>query len=208
MDRGVKEQMYVPLVDTELLSVEVQKKYAEVAHDPHGEHHFHTGRYATQRFSYLPETLDQLPEFVVEAFAGVGNPFEWGLPGEGENVVDVGSGAGLDSVIAARAVGPSGHVIGVDMTPDMLDRARRSAVELGLDQLEFREGRAERLPVDTEWADLVISNGVLNLIPDKVRAYRQIFRAVRPGGRIQIADICVERPIPVGALSDIDLWTG
>jgi SAM-dependent methyltransferase len=200
--------MNVPPVDTELLSVEVQKKYAEVAHEPHGEHHFHTGRYAAERFSYPSEILDQLPEFAVEAFAGVGNPFAWGLPGEGEKVVDVGSGAGLDSVIAAKAVGPSGHVIGVDMTSDMLDRATRSAFELGLDHLEFREGRAERLPVDAEWADLVISNGVLNLVPDKAAAYRQIFRALRPGGRIQIADICVERPIPEGALSDIDLWTG
>lgn len=198
----------MPPVDTELLRVAVEKKYAEVAQDPHGEHHFHTGRYAAQRFSYPSEILDQLPEFAVEAFAGVGNPFAWGLPGEGERVVDVGSGAGLDSVIAAKAVGPSGHVMGVDMTPDMLDRARRSAAELGLDQLEFREGRAERLPVDAGWADLVISNGVLNLVPDKARAYRQIFRALRPGGRIQIADICVERPIPEGALSDIDLWTG
>jgi arsenite methyltransferase len=200
--------MNVPPVDTELLSVEVQKKYAEVAHEPHGEHHFHTGRYAAERFSYPSEILDQLPDFAVEAFAGVGNPFAWGLPGEGEKVVDVGSGAGLDSVIAAKAVGPSGHVIGVDMTTDMLDRARRSGVELRLDHLEFREGRAERLPVDAEWADLVISNGVLNLVPDKAGAYRQIFRALRPGGRIQIADICVERPIPEGALSDIDLWTG
>ena len=207
MDGRYGRGVNLPPIDAELLSVEVQKRYAEVAHDPHGEHHVHTGRRAARLFSYPSEILDQLPESVVEAFAGVANPFAWGIPSEGERVVDVGSGAGLDSVIAAKTVGPSGHVIGVDMTPDMLDRARRSATELGFNQLEFREGRAEQLPVDSEWADLVISNGVLNLVPDKAGAYLEIFRVLRPGGRVQIADICVERPVPEEQLADINLWT-
>jgi arsenite methyltransferase len=123
-------------------------------------------------------------------------------------VVDIGSGAGLDSMIAARAVGPTGSVIGVDMTPEMLERARAGAEEASIVNLEFRQGLAERLPIDEGWAHVVISNGVLNLVPDKLGAYKQIFRALKPGGRIQIADICVDKPVPEGALKDIDLWTG
>ena len=150
--------MNVPPVDIELLSVEVQKKYAEVAHDPHGEHHFHTGRYAAERFSYPSQILDELPESVVEAFAGVGNPFAWGLPGEGEKVVDVGSGAGLDSVIAAKAVGPGGQVIGVDMTPDMLDRAKRSPSNWDSTSLSFGRGGPSGCPltkIGRTWSSLM-----------------------------------------------------
>ena len=195
-------------VDVVELRSEVRSHYAEVADHPDGEFHFHTGRFATEQLGYDPVWLSDLPESAVEAFAGVANPFAWGLPGAGEKVVDVGSGAGLDAVVAAGAVGPRGAVVGVDMTPAMLKRATELATSLGFDHLEFREGLAEDLPVADGWADLVISNGVLNLVPDKVGAYREVFRVLRPGGRIQIGDVCVEREVPEAAKRDIDLWTG
>ncbi len=195
-------------VDVVELRSEVRSHYAEVADHPDGEFHFHTGRFATEQLGYDPVWLSDLPESAVEAFAGVANPFAWGLPGAGEKVVDVGSGAGLDAVVAAGAVGPRGAVVGVDMTPAMLKRATELATSLGFDHLEFREGLAEDLLVADGWADLVISNGVLNLVPDKVGAYREVFRVLRPGGRIQIGDVCVEREVPEAAKRDIDLWTG
>jgi SAM-dependent methyltransferase len=195
-------------VDVVELRSEVQSHYAEVADHPDGEFHFHTGRFATEQLGYDPAWLSDLPESAVEAFAGVANPFAWGLPGAGEKVVDVGSGAGFDAVVAAGAVGPRGAVVGVDMTPAMLKRATELATSLGFNHLEFREGLAEDLPVAAGWADLVISNGVLNLVPDKVGAYREVFRVLRPGGRIQIGDVCVEREVPEAAKRDIDLWTG
>jgi arsenite methyltransferase len=195
-------------VDVDRLRAEVRRKYVEVVEHPEGTFHFHTGRRAARNNGYRDEWLEGLPDEAVDSYAGVANPFHWGLPAPGERVVDVGSGAGLDSLIAARAVGPAGFVIGVDMTPEMLERSRAAAIQSGVDNVEFRQGLAERLPVEAGWADLVISNGVINLVPDKVRAYRQIARALRPGGRVQVADICVERPVPDSALKDIDLWTG
>ncbi|MEX2504929.1 MAG: methyltransferase domain-containing protein [Egicoccus sp.] len=197
------------LVDVAALRAAVQEHYAEVAHDPvGGDFHFHTGRAATDRLGYPDELLDGLPDACVEAFAGVANPFAWGLPQPSERVVDIGSGGGLDAMVAARAVGPDGWVVGVDMTPAMLERAGRNAREAGIDNVEFREGLAEALPVEDGWADLVVSNGVLNLVPDKVAAYGEIMRALRPGGRIQIADVCVEVEVPRDARADIDLWKG
>ena len=197
------------LVDVGALRSAVQEHYAEVAHDPvHGDFHFHTGRPATERLEYPPELLDGFPEACIEAFAGVANPFHWGLPETGERVVDIGSGGGLDAMVAARAVDPQSAVVGVDMTPAMLERARRNAEAAGVTNVEFREGLAEELPVDDEWADLVISNGVLNLVPDKVAAYEEIMRVLRPGGRIQIADVCVQVEVPLDARRDIDLWKG
>jgi SAM-dependent methyltransferase len=196
------------VVDVDRLRAEVQGKYTEVVDHPDATFHFHTGLRAAANAGYQEEWLEGLPQAAVASFAGVANPFHWGLPQPGERVVDVGAGAGLDALIAARAVGPEGAVIGVDMTPAMLDRARAAADEAGLTNVEFREGLAERLPVPADWADLVISNGVINLVPDKVRAYRQVARALRPGGKVQVADICVDRPIPESALADIDLWTG
>lgn len=201
-------QQHGTTVDPVELQRRIQEKYRDVAFDPTADYHFFTGRRAADHIGYPLSTLDGLPDRVVDAFAGVANPFHWGVPSPGETVVDVGSGAGLDAVIAARTVGPRGKVIGVDMTADMLQRAKRSAAELGLDNLEFREGVAEELPVDDDSADLVISNGVLNLVPDKARAYAEIFRVLRPGGRFQVADIVVNKPIPEGAQRDIDLWTG
>ncbi|HEV3471608.1 MAG TPA: methyltransferase domain-containing protein, partial [Actinomycetota bacterium] len=152
--------------------------------------------------------LDRLPEEATEAFAGVANPFYWGLPKPGEKVVDLGSGAGMDSFIAAMSVGASGRVFGVDMTPEMVERATRLAQHLGLDNVEFRRAFIEDLPIEDEWADVVISNGVINLCPDKLGVYQEVHRVLKPGGRMTIADICVEKPVPEGALKDIDLWTG
>lgn len=198
----------VDLVDVDALREEVRKKYREVAASPEAEFHFHTGRAHALRMGYPESPLDQLPENATEAFAGVANPFYWGLPREGENVVDLGSGAGMDSFIAALSVGPGGRVIGVDMTTEMVDRAGKLARQLDLDNVEFRQGFIEKLPIEDEWADIVISNGVINLCPDKLGVYKEVYRILRPGGRMTIADICVEKPVPEGALKDIDLWTG
>jgi len=198
----------IELVDVDALREEIKKKYREVADTPTTEFHFHTGRQHALRMGYPESPLDQLSEEATEAFAGVANPFYWGLPQAGEHVVDLGSGAGMDSFIAAIAVGPEGRVIGIDMTSEMLDRATRLARELELDNIEFRLGLIENLPIDSEWADVVISNGVINLCPDKLRVYKEIHRVLKPGGRMTIADICVEKSVPAAALKDIDLWTG
>lgn len=194
-------------LDMGKLRQEIQDKYSEVVARPDSEFHFHTGRVAAERAGYEAAWLDAVPEEALGSFAGVANPFHWGLPKSGERVVDVGSGAGSDSFIAANAVGLKGAVIGIDMTPAMLDRAR-AAAEDRQTKVEFREGVAEELPVPDAWADVVISNGVINLVPDKMAAYSEIARVLKPGGRIQIADICVELEVPESARRDIDLWTG
>jgi SAM-dependent methyltransferase len=196
------------LVDVGQLRKEVQSKYREVAENPHGQYHFQTGRAQATRLGYPRAILDQLPEEACEAFAGVGNPFFWDTPKAGERVLDLGSGAGMDSFFAARCVGANGKVIGVDMTPHMLERGRRLAQKYGFSNVEFREGLIEDAPVEDGWADVVISNGVFNLCPDKLGVYRQVARCLRPGGRMMVADICVDKPIPESALRDIDLWTG
>lgn len=190
-----------------ILRDEISREYADVATDPSRGYHFNTGRAALAMNGYEESWLEGIPETMVSSFSGMGNPFAMGMPRDGEYVVDIGSGAGLDTAIAARAVGMSGHAVGVDMTEEMLDVARAAAGELDLDQLEFRHGFTESLPIPDCWADLVISNGVVNLSPDKERVFREIFRVLRPGGRIQIADITVEKAVPEGAKSDIDLWT-
>jgi SAM-dependent methyltransferase len=195
-------------VDEDQLRLEIQKHYAEVADSPDHEFHFHTGRDAARRVGYDEAVIKDIPDDVIASFAGVAHPFHFGLPRPGETVLDVGSGAGVDAIIAAKAVGPEGRVIGVDMTPEMLDAARRNTERMGLDNVEFRKGLVERLPVDAESIDLVISNGVLNLMVDKHGAYKQIARALKPGGRLQIADICVDRPVSDSAKRNIDLWTG
>jgi SAM-dependent methyltransferase len=196
------------LVDAETLRTEVKKKYKEVARDPRGDYHFHTGRGQAVRLGYPEAPLRALPEEACEAFAGVGNPFFWDTPSPGERVVDLGSGAGMDSFLSALWVGPEGSVVGVDMTFEMVERARATATRMELDNVEFRAGLIEELPIESGWADVVISNGVINLCPDKLRAYKEIYRVLKPGGRLRVADICVERPISEGALKDIDLWTG
>ena len=196
------------LVDAGALREQVREKYREVALDPRQAFHFHTGRGLAARCGYEAAAVGALPERAVESFAGVANPFSLGRLRPGEQIVDVGSGAGFDSFIAAGQVGPAGRVVGVDMTAEMLAKAQASARALGLDQVEFREGLAEQLPVADGWADAVISNGVINLCPDKKAVFAEIRRVLKPGGRLQFADIANGRPVPPGALRDIDLWTG
>ena len=152
--------------------------------------------------------VDSIPAGAVESFAGTGNPFSLGELGEGANVVDIGCGAGIDSLIAGRLVGPQGRVIGIDMTPAMLGKARRAADEAGMSHVEFREGYAESLPVPDRWADVIISNGVINLCPDKAAVFAELYRVLKPGGRLQIADISVQKPVSENAKRDIDLWKG
>ena len=195
-------------VDPETLREEVRLKYREVAHDPGGDHHFHTGRPLARRLGYPAEWVDPLPDVVVESFAGIANPFSLRPLERGERVVDVGSGAGFDSFIAAGQVGPDGAVVGVDMTDDMLAKARRNAALLELEAVEFREGLAEELPVDDGWADVVISNGVFNLCPDKRAVFAEVRRVLAPGGWLQFGDIANGTPVPQEAIEQIDLWTG
>jgi arsenite methyltransferase len=196
------------LPDASALRAEVQEKYRQVATDPGGSYHFHTGRGLAERLGYDAAIVDALPERAVESFAGVGNPFSLRPLQRGERVVDVGSGAGFDSFVAARQVGPTGSVVGVDMTVEMLVKSRQTAAALGLDNVEFREGLAEALPVEDRWADVVISNGVINLCADKRTVFAEILRVLRPGGWLQFADIANGQPVPPEALRDIDLWTG
>jgi len=196
------------LVDPDALREQVRDKYREVALEPGATFHFHTGRPLAARLGYDPAALDALPDRAVESFAGVGNPFSLRHLAPGERVVDVGSGAGFDSFIAAGQVGPDGQVVGVDMTPEMLDKSRATATILGYGHVEFREGLAEALPVEDRWADAVISNGVINLCADKRAVFEEIRRVLRPGGTLQFADIANGRPVPPEALRDIDLWTG
>jgi arsenite methyltransferase len=198
----------VSLVDPDTLRAEVSAKYRQVATDPGASYHFHTGRPLAARLGYDAATVDAFPDAVVESFAGVGNPFSLRHLEPSEHVVDVGSGAGFDSFIAARQIGPTGHVIGVDMTAEMLDKSRATATAIGLPRVEFREGFAEALPIDDSWADVVISNGVINLCADKLAVLDEIHRVLRPDGWLQFADIANGRPVPPEALRDIDLWTG
>ena len=197
-----------PRLDLESLRTAIQEEYELVALQPERGFHFHTGRPLARLLGYLDEWLTGIPETSIESFAGTGNPFSMGALQPGENVVDVGSGAGIDSLIAARMVATAGQVVGVDMTPPMLAKARRSARESGLGNVEFRMGYAEALPIEDGWADVVISNGVLNLVPDKPAALEEMARVLKPGGRLQIGDILVQKVVPESAKRKIDLWTG
>jgi len=195
-------------LDVEQLRSAITDVYTDVAVRPTKGFHFHTGRLLTRKLGYDPAEVGPLPDEVVESFAGVANPFAVGQLPRGTTVVEVGSGAGLDAILAARQVGPSGRVIGVDMTDAMLEKARRNARLVGLENLAFRKGLAEALPIDDASADVVISNGVINLCPDKDAVYCEIYRVLKSGGRIQIGDIVVSKPLPDDAREDISLWTG
>ena len=194
-------------VDVESLRHEVQVKYSEVATAPTQGFHFRTGRPMAERLGYPKEILDSLPEKCVESFAGVGNPFSLGEIMPGESVVDVGSGAGFDSLVAGRMVGPTGSVIGVDMTPKMLRKARGNARRVKASNVTFRKGLVEKLPIPDGSADVVISNGVINLVPYKEAALQEIFRVLKPGGRFYLADIVVHKPVPDSARQNVELWT-
>jgi SAM-dependent methyltransferase len=195
-------------VDPEALRADVRDKYKDVATNPNGDFHFHTGRPLAALLGYDAEVVDALPDRAVESFAGVGNPHQPRPPRPGDHVVDLGSGGGFDCFVAADAVGPTGAVIGVDMTPEMLAKARETAGLLDLGHVEFREGILEELPVDDGWADLVLANGVINLCADKAAVFAQAFRVLKPGGVIQFADIANGVPLPEQATCSIDLWTG
>ena len=195
-------------LNLEALRAAIQEEYEAVADDPHRGFHFHTGRPLAQILGYDAALLAEVPEAALESFAGTGNPFSLGPIRPGERVVDVGSGTGTDSLIAAQMVAPDGQVVGVDMTPSMLKKARRAAAETDFENVQFRHGYGEALPVEESWADVVISNGVLNLMPDKEAALEEMARVLKPGGRLQIADILVEREVPESAKREIDLWTG
>jgi SAM-dependent methyltransferase len=186
----------------------IQEEYTLVAAEPARGFHFHTGRPLARMLGYEDVWLVDVPEASVESFAGTGNPFQLGILHTGERVVDVGCGAGIDSLIAARMVAPDGMVIGVDMTPAMLAKARRSAADAQVSNVKFHEGYGESLPVADSWADVVISNGVLNLMPEKANALKEMARVLKPGGRLQIGDIVVQKAVSDSAKRDIDLWTG
>lgn len=196
-------------LDTTRLRAEISTIYARVADEPGGDFHFHRGPgYAADLLGYDAAELATLPGESTAAFAGVANPLAIAALIPGETVVDIGSGAGMDIMLAARRVGPTGRAIGVDMTPAMIERARASARAAGLDQVEIRQGDAQALPLDDASVDVVISNGVLNLTTDKLEAFGEIWRVLRPGGRLQLGDIVVESELSEGIRRDVDLWTG
>jgi arsenite methyltransferase len=198
----------IPKLTAKELRDAVRKEYANVAVDPHKGYHFHTGCDAAGRLGYDESLYAALPEENVSSFAGTGNPFMLGPINTGETVIDVGSGSGFDALIASTMVGPEGQVIGIDMTPEMLNKARTGAEAMGAKNVAFREGLAEDLPLPDGFADVVISNGVLNLTLNKTETLREWARILKPGGRLYIGDILVARTVPQSALDDISLWTG
>jgi SAM-dependent methyltransferase len=196
-------------LDVASLRAEVQTMYSRVATSPDGEFHFHRGpHYAATMLGYNATELAALPGEVTSSFAGIGNPHALGRIPAGATVLDIGCGAGTDLLLAARQVGPTGRAIGVDMTEAMRERASKGAAACGLANVEVRSGDATRLPVEDRSVDVVISNGVLNLVPEKERAVAEIARVLKPGGHVQIADIIIGEVLPDSALRDIDLWTG
>jgi SAM-dependent methyltransferase len=202
------ETLDPPAMDIDALRASIRAEYAAVADEPGRGFHFHTGYHLAAILGYPQEWVESLPPSAVVSMAGTGNPFALGDIRPGERVVDCGSGAGADALIAARLTGPTGFVIGVDMTPQMLAAARGNAAAASLPNVEFREGLLEALPVETGWADVVISNGVLNLVPDKAAGLVEMHRVLRPGGRLQAADIVLERPVSATSKQDVSLWTG
>ena len=196
-------------LDTRQLRSEVSKIYSRVVAEPDGKFHFHRGpAYAVEFLGYDPEELAALPAETTAPFAGIANPQRIGPIHAGETVLDIGSGAGMDLLLAAQRVGPEGKAIGVDMTDAMLDRARASARALGLEQVEVRKGDATSLPVESASVDVVISNGVINLVPEKERAFDEIVRVLKPGGRLQLGDILLDVELSEDTRRNIDLWTG
>jgi arsenite methyltransferase len=195
-------------IDVELLKSEIKKTYASVSEEPEKDFIFPTGRAWAEDLDYPAEELANVPESAVESFAGVANPWALGRLAPGERVLDLGSGAGTDSLIAAQMVGEQGHVTGIDMTQEMLAKARAAAAEMGATNVEFVEGEAERLPFPDASFDVVISNGVIDLVPDKDAVFTELFRVLAPGGRIQVADVTIQNPVSAEGRRNIDLWTG
>ena len=195
-------------LDVQLLRTEIQRTYAAVSDEPDQEFMFPTGRAWASDLGYPAVLLARVPETACESFAGVANPFSLGALRPGEDVLDIGCGAGMDTLIAAQMVGPSGTVTGIDVTPAMAAKARRSVAEMGLTTVTIVEGSAEELPFPDAAFDVVISNGVIDLIPDKDAVFSEIARVLRPGGRIQVADVTIQRPVSEEGRRNIDLWTG
>jgi arsenite methyltransferase len=195
-------------IDVEVLKCEIKKTYARVSGTPDQDFIFPTGRAWAADLDYPPELLARVPEIAAESFAGVANPFSLGTLEPGELVLDVGSGAGTDSLVAAQMVGSDGRVTGIDMTPEMLAKARAAAAEMGATNVEFVEGEVEMLPFEGASFDTIISNGVIDLVPDKDAVFSEIQRVLRPGGRIQIADVTIQNPVSEEGRRKIDLWTG
>ena len=195
-------------IDVETLKCEIRKTYAQVSTEPETEFIFPTGRAWALDLGYPPDLLSGVPDGSAESFAGVANPFSLGLLQPGEDVLDLGSGAGTDALVAAQMVGAKGSVTGVDMTPEMIAKARASADALDTGNVEFVESEAERLPFADGLFDVVISNGVIDLIPDKDAVFAELFRVLRPGGRLQLADVTIQRPVSEEGRRNIDLWTG
>lgn len=193
-------------VNPDELTTKVKMMYQQVAENPGAAFHFELGRPVALRVGYAAELLDQIPAGAVESFAGVGFFFDLADLRDGETVLDLGSGSGMDALYAARLVGPAGRVVGVDFTAEQLDKARRLVATTGLRTIEFREGRIESPPVDSETVDCVISNGVINLSPDKARVFAEVERVLRPGGRLAIADIISERKLTDSIVANADLW--
>jgi len=204
----MSKSQLIPDISDEALRDAIKKEYEDVAIDPDKGYHFHTGREAANRIGYDKSLYDTVPEKNIASFAGTGNPFNLGPINPGDVVVDVGSGSGFDTLIASKMVGSKGRVIGIDMTSEMLRKARSGVVEMGTTNVEFRKGHAENIPLQDEFADVIISNGVLNLTPDKSKTLSEWARVLKPGGRLFIGDILVAKSIPQSALDDISLWTG
>jgi SAM-dependent methyltransferase len=194
-------------VDVDVLRHEIEKTYTDVSTEPGKDFLFPTGRVWAQDLGY-PTELGNVPERTVESFAGVANPHALGRIEPGQVVLDLGCGAGTDLLIAAQLVGPTGRAIGIDMTQTMLDRARQSAREMGLANVELHQGLIESLPLPDESIDIVISNGVIDLVPDKDAVFAEIDRVLRPGGRLQVADVVIHTEVSEDARKRIDLWTG
>ena len=194
-------------IDVGLLKEEIKKTYSSVSTEPEKDFIFPTGRSWAEDLDYPPE-LANVPDAAAESFAGVANPFSLGRLAAGERVLDLGSGAGTDSLVAAQMVGEEGSVTGIDMTPAMLEKARGAAAEMGATNVEFLESEAERLPFADESFDVVISNGVIDLVPDKDAVFSELHRVLRPGGRLQVADVTIQNPVSAEGRRNIDLWTG
>jgi SAM-dependent methyltransferase len=195
-------------IDVAYLKSEIKRTYAQVSQQPEKDFIFPTGRGWAADLDYPSDLLDRVPDAAAESFAGVANPFALGPLNAGERVLDVGCGAGMDTLIAAQMVGPEGHVTGIDMTPEMLAKARGATEELGVANVDFVEGEIERLPFADQRFDVVISNGVIDLVPDKDAVFSEIYRVLQPGGRIQIADVSIQQPVSEEGRRNIDLWTG
>jgi SAM-dependent methyltransferase len=195
-------------LDVQQLRTEISRTYTAVSREPERDFIFPTGRAWAEDLGYPGELLARVPETACASFAGVANPFSLGALEPGEDVLDLGCGAAMDTLVASQMVGADGSVTGIDMTPAMLERAHRAAAEMGATNVRFVEGQAEQLPFADASFDVVISNGVIDLIPDKDAVFDELFRVLRPGGRLQLSDVTIQRPVSEDGRRNIDLWTG